>query len=170
MKLSKKTRKVILLSVISIVILAVLCLGIYQIAWQATIRSRYVRYDDCTQELNMLADFLQNKYPEEETRPEYLRVAGNKMLLDPDSGYVNIPDEVSRAITAIAEKGFVSEKTEWYVIMFIEERIQFEVTSGAYALVFSPEGEPTYLHSPTEDFPILVEHIEGSWYHITRTG
>lgn len=169
MKLSKKARKIILISLSAVIILAILCQGIYQIVWQTTIRSRYVRYEDCALELNMLAGFLQDKYPDEETRPEYLRVAGEKMLLDPESGYINLPDEVSRSITSIAEKGFVSDKTEWYVIMFIEDRIQFEVTSGAYALVFSPEGEPTYLHSPTEDFHILVEHIEGSWYHITRT-
>ena len=168
MKLTKTTKRIILIALVAAVLITILCVGISMLRKQKKLTEHYVDYDACSHDLNMVVEFLQTKYPDQKDRPAYLRVTGNNGLLNPHSGKVPLPDAVSLHIQNIAEKGFVSEKTEWCMITFDGERIQFETVAGIYALVYSPEGKPTYLHQAEEGYAIRVEHIEGHWYHVTR--
>ena len=170
MKLSKKTVMIIAIVIVAALVIASCTYFGIQIAKRMRMRALYADYKACSEELNILKDFLLQIYPEDKPQPVYLRVAGSKKLLDPQNGYVNLPDEMSRLIGVLDEKCFTSEHNALYVITFHGSRIQFDSENGGYALVYSPEGSPKYLREEYEDFPIYVEHIEGDWYHVSRLG
>lgn len=170
MKLSKQTIRILIFLFIAVLLFSIGTYFVIQIVRNARMRTLYAKYDACSEELNLVIDFLQHKYPDHKKQPVYLRVAGGKMLLDPQNGFIDIPDEVSRLLTVLDEKCFVHEAAKLYVITFYGSRIQFDIQNGAYALVYSPEGEPEFLHQANEGFPIKVAHIEGDWYHVSRVG
>ncbi len=170
MKLSKKTKKIILFALIAAVLISAGTFGGIHIAKDLKMRSLYADYDTCSEELDMIIEFLQHQYPNEKKQPVYLRVAGGKMLLDPNKGFLNLPDEIGRILRMLDEVCFASEDAKLCMITFHGSRIQFDIENGAYALVYSPDGEPTYLHETNEGFPIKVRHIEGDWYHVSRVG
>lgn len=170
MKLSRKTVMIILIAIVAALVIASCTYFGIQIAKRMKMRSLYADFHACSEELTIVKDFLLQIYPEDQQQPAYLRVAGGKKLLDPQNGYVKLPDEMSRLISLLNEECFVSENAKMYVITFHGSRIQFDSENGAYALVYAPEGEPTFLHEEYERFPIHVEHIEGDWYHVSRIG
>lgn len=170
MKMTKRTKRIILIALVAAITISsgIFC-GI-QIAKESRIRSLYAKYDACSEELNLLIEFLQHKYSDEKSRPDFLRIAGGKKLLDPKTGFVNIPDEISRILTVLEEECFVRENVKMNVITFHGSRIQINSENGVYAIVYSPDGVPAYLHEAGEDFPIKIKHIEGYWYHVSRIG
>ena len=131
------------------------------------IRENYVEYSACYEDLNSLVEFFNRRYPDEASRPRRLLVA-NGDLVDTSGKPISIPQVMKISIKNILDKGFVSENFRWRMITFQVGRIQFDTNDGNYALVYSPEGEPTFLHQEGEDYDILVEHIEGPWYHVMR--
>ena len=170
MKLSKKVIMIILIAIVAALVIGSCTYFGIQLAKKKRMESLYANYDACVEELNIFIGFLEQRYPKDKPQPIYLRVAGGKMLLDPQNGYVNLPDEVSRLLTELDQKCFVSKDAPMFAITFHGSRIQFNSENGAYALVYSPEGKPDYLREEYEGFPIYVEHIEGPWYHVSRIG
>lgn len=170
MKLSQTKRLILLIAIIVVVGAGLICFNLAQSRQNQQLQANYVQFDACSEDLNMLVDFLLAVYPDEESRPAYLVVAAGKGLLEPDFGPLNLPDAVTVHVQNIASRGFVSEQSQWCLITFDGNRIQFETTAGVYALVYSPDGAPTYLHQSSEDFPVLVEEIADHWYHVTRNG
>lgn len=168
MKLSKKTKMIILIALVAALTIGACTFCGIRIARNARIRSLYANYEDFSTELTVLIDFLKIQYPANKNQPTYLRVADGKALIDPQSGFVRLPDEISQLLTVLHRGCFTNENAKMYVITFHGSRIQFDIENGSYALVYSPDGEPEYLHQQGEDFPILVKHIEGDWYHVSR--
>lgn len=172
----RKTRKILIISITAALLITLTSVGIVHIhnrnvrLEQQALRAHYADFNTCRADLEVLVDFLMQVYPEPENRPIYLRVVNGKRLLDPDYGDLNLPDGVSMAVVSIYQKCFHSEKTDWCAITFRGQRIQFDTIGGNYALVYSPGGAPTYLQEEGEGYPILVEQIEGDWYHVTRNG
>lgn len=170
MKLSKKTITVIIIVLaVALAVSSCVYFGI-QMARNRRVQALYANYEACSFELEVMVTFLEQKFSDEENQPPFLRVVGGKKLFNPQSGFVNIPDEISQTITVLDQECFVSEDAKLHAITFYGKRIQFNSQNGAYALVYSPEGEPDFLREPTENFRIKVKHIEGDWYHVARVG
>lgn len=170
MKLSKKTKTIILIAVIAALLIGA---GTYcgiLLAKKSNASALYANYEDFSQELTVLVDFLKIQYPADKHQPAYLRVADGKQLLNPGVGFVRIPNEISQVIGVLSRGCFVNENAKLYAISFYGTRIQFDIENGAYALVYSPDGAPDFLHKEGELFPIHVEHIEDDWYHVSRVG
>lgn len=168
-----KNEKILVIALVSVLVIAITCVTIVCVHNHnekkklEAIRSNYARYDACSEDLNSLVYYLCLLYPDVEKRPDYLMVASDDLYLA-GGEKVMMSKELNKSVDTIAKKGFVSGKAQWRLISFNGNRIQFDVSDGNYALVYSPDGEPTYLHSETDDFEILVEHIEGHWYHVAR--
>ena len=92
----------------------------------------------------------------------------NGRLYDPEKGYLDISEALSTAIVKIGRDGFVCKDAVWDVIRFKDGRIQFDIENGAYALIYSLDGKPTYIHKPDEDNRIYVRGIEDRWYHVSK--
>ena len=151
-----------------LIVVGIVCFRKYQEKRQIEyIRENYVEYSACYEDLNSLVEFFNRRYPDEVSRPRRLLVA-NGDLVDTSGRPISIPQVMKISIKNILDKGFVSENFRWRMITFQVGRIQFDTNDGNYALVYSPEGEPTFLHQEGEDYDILVEHIEGPWYHVMR--
>ncbi len=131
------------------------------------LRSNFVDYNAFREDLNALAEFLQTTYEDEATRPSFLLVAGSD-LVDTTGKPIMLPQKMKSAVKNISQNCFSLTHYRWRMVSFFDDRIQFDSNDGNYALIFSPEGEPTFLHQEGEDYDILVEHIEGPWYHVMR--
>lgn len=167
MKLKSKITKIILI-ILAVAVLIPCCYFGGRVAYaHITARQRFVQFEACAEDLHILVDFLEMKYGKPEHRPDFLTVANGRNLYDRRIGYITSAD-MSYSIRNISEGGFPDEDNYWNLIRFDGTRIQFETVNGDYALVYSPDGEPQYLHSEDENIRILVEHIEGSWYHVSK--
>lgn len=131
------------------------------------LRTHFVNYEACSTDLNALVNYLILMYPDTEKRPEYLLVASGD-LVDSSGTPIMMPKKLNDSVKNIAKNGFFSNMFKWRLVAFDGNRIQFDTNDGNYALVYAPDGQPTYLHEADDDFDILVEHIEGHWYHVLR--
>lgn len=168
MNLSKKTKIIIIVALAAVLVIGACTFFGIRMTQDAKSRSHYANYDDFSKELTVLVEFLQIQYPEHKHQPTYLRVADGKELLEPNVGFVRIPEEIRQILTVLSRGCFTSEKAKLFAISFHGSRIQFDTENGAYALVYSPEGKPEYLHSEGENIAIRVERINENWYHVTR--
>ena len=125
-----------------------------------------MEFDDCREELNLLVEYLEDY--RKEAAPTYLSVASGGRLHHFSVGYLPISEQLQHAILTIQQEGFVCKDGALDIIRFKENRIQFDIPNGAYALVYAPDGRPDYLHKPNESFRILVRRIEGDWYHVSQ--
>lgn len=151
--------------VVALVLLLLLALPFALFSY-AGITRYYVEFDDCREELNLLVEYLEDY--RKEAAPTYLSVASDGRLHHFSVGYLPISEQLQQAIQRIQQEGFVCKDGALDIIRFKENRIQFDIPNGVYALVYSPDGRPTYLHKSDETYPILVRRIEGPWYHISR--
>ena len=132
----------------------------------AGITRYYAEFDSCRDELAMLVEYLENY--QETNSPTYLSVSSGGKLHHFGVGYLPISGQLQQAIQTIQQDGFICKDGALDAIRFKENRIQFDIPNGTYALVYSPDGRPKYLHAPDETDTILVRHIEGPWYHVSR--
>ncbi len=153
------------------IVFVVLCLllvftSIPVILFRYTEVTRYdVEFNACAEELGFLVQYLQENH----CGYAWLSVDNSRQTLYcPEHGYLNIPTQLQNALSVISIRGFVCKDAQWETIRFQDGRIQLDTVNGQYALVFSPDGKPRYLHEQDEARRILVRHIENDWYHVSN--
>ena len=88
-------------------------------------------------------------------------------LHDFKKGYLNCPENVAKALETIGHHAF-PQGAGFETISVDGNRIDFNIMNDSYALVYSPDGPPTYLHRPDEAFGILWLPLGSGWYHVAR--
>ncbi len=115
-------------------------------------------------------DFVVSKYSEEvEKRFIVSSDEGHRsQLFDPDlKCYVDMPGDVLAAMKNIRAHGFPDKDSNLDTVSINGNSVRFGIENGHYALVYSPDGKPTWLNSPDEDIKIKVKRIGNGWYHVT---
>jgi len=126
-------------------------------------------FDDFAEEFQTVADYV---LLESCGKSGYYDVSrtenGDKTLYDPKTKrYLDLPAEVSASLDRIDSKEAFPDKGSYLdLIYFYEHRVDFRKEGGSYKLVYSPEGKPTYWHSPDDGKTILVKTIGNGWYHV----
>lgn len=126
-------------------------------------------FDDFAEEFQTVADYVLS---ESSGKTGYYDVSrtesGDKTLYDPETKcYLDLPAEVSASLDRIDSKeAFPNKDSDLDLIYFSGQCVRFKKEGGCYALVYSPEGKPTYWHSPNDGKTILVKTIGNGWYHV----
>lgn len=82
--------------------------------------------------------------------------------------YLTLPDDVALSLDRISKKGFPNKDSNLDVIRIHEGRISFCIVNGNYALVYSPDKKPSWLHAPNENIGVEVKKIQDGWYHVVE--
>lgn len=146
----------------------VIRLGEYRSAWSFS--AKYEQYAD---EFNLVKDYIADKYPDEDDKWVSLSYNAEKgtRIFDPDiMDYLTLPDDVASALDTIYKNGFPRQNFGLDVIRIHKEIISFRGEQGRYALVFSPDKKPTWIHPPHKRSRVEVKKIEDGWYHVVNRG
>lgn len=126
-------------------------------------------FDDFAKEFQTVADYVLSEYSGKSGYCDVSRTEnGEKTLYDSKTKrYLNLPAEVSAALDRIDSKEVFPNKDSCLdLIYFSGQCVRFKKEGGCYALVYAPEGKPTYWHSPDDGKTILVKTIGSGWYHV----
>ena len=114
-------------------------------------------------------DYVSEQYSEDYGKWFFVSITDEQgsTLYDPDTNNtVELPDEVRKSLENIDDFGFPDKDANLYTIRVHGERVTFAIEAGNYALVYSPNEKPTWLHSPDEDNDVKVRKIGDGWYHV----
>ena len=128
-------------------------------------------YDKFANEFNVVKDYIASEFPAEEDK--WLSLSKNNIgeitLYDPDTGnYLVIPENIVSALSSLRNNAFPDKDSNLDTIRIQDERISFCISSGEYALVYSPNAKPKWVNSPNEDSKVKVKTIQDGWYHVTK--
>ena len=122
-----------------------------------------VEYEEYSADLDLVRDFVLTQCPDDTPRRfDVIRNAPNGLEL---SG-TGLPDDVQAAFENIVRNAFPHKDAPLDSISVHNGRVSFDTFNGLYALVYSPDKEPTYVNSPDENEEIRVKSIGDGWYHV----
>lgn len=125
-------------------------------------------FDNYRDDFVIVKDYIMSVYPNEDKK--LLEISGikEKKLYDYDTKtYLNVPEEVLVSLNRICREGCPDKDTNLDTIRIRGDRISFEdLTNGRYALVYSPNEKPRWIHSPDENVKVKVKKIKSGWYHV----
>ena len=88
-------------------------------------------------------------------------------LYDNNAGkYLECPENVRNALEIISQRAFSHKDSQFEKIYCDAEMVTFDIVSGPYKLVYSPEKAPTTQTGSSSDI-VLCKKIKDGWYHIT---
>ena len=88
-------------------------------------------------------------------------------LYDDKAGsYLECPENVRNALKIISQQAFAYKDSQFEYIYCDADEVGFEIISGPYRLVYSPEKEPTVRTNSDSDI-VLCRKIKDGWYHVT---
>ena len=137
----------------------------YNYTWQY--EANYTSYAD---NFNAVAKYIQSQYPDETDKYLVISYSADygRRLYDPDTSTdIQLPSNVQSSLNTICYDAFPNPNGHPDVIRVHGNRISFCIPNGQYALVFSPDGKPTWVNSPEENCNVKVKSIGGDWYHVT---
>ena len=163
-----KNKKILVLIIVLIVF------GVASIAFRFAMYNSFTwkwtaNFNDYSFQFNKVKEYISSEYTNESDK--YLIIVTNKcekiMLFDPDTKeYLDLPDEIEEALELIDNKAFCHKDSDFNKIRMHNDRISFCISSGQYAVVYSPSQRPTWVNSPTEDNKVGVKAIGDGWYHV----
>lgn len=165
MKSKKNARTLSGVLVVSLVCaMLVACYKQYQERWEDS--ADYERY---ASEFKQIAVFLLEQYSNarEKWFGASIQDADGRGIYDSDiNDLIECPAEVKVALNTICDFGFPSYTSVLEAIRIYNGNVYFCITSGKYALVYSPSDAPEWYNENVEDKEIHRRKIEDHWYHI----
>ncbi len=125
-------------------------------------------YKDYASEFNTVKDYVLKNYPSDEGRSlsvtSTLNEHGRTLYEYETKEYAELPEKVKSALDTIAEKAFLQNASVEDIWVY-GNRVDFCTIKG-YRLVYSPDGKPTWLHTPDDGEEFRVKRIKDGWYHV----
>ena len=117
-----------------------------------------------------MKDYVAENYPSEEERwldvTSALNEHGRTLYEYDTKVYAELPTEVQAALDTIEENAF-SSHAYLNTIRIRGNRVDF-CTQVGYALVYSPDEKPTWMHIANDPTNIRVKKIGDGWYHVKK--
>lgn len=128
-------------------------------------------YENFANDFDLVKNYITAVFPNESDK--WLSVSndgnGEVTLFDPETkSYLILPSDVVSSLTSIRNNAFPDKDSSFDTIRIHENRISFCISSGEYALVYSPDQKPTWVNSPSENSKVTVKSIQDGWYHVTK--
>lgn len=128
-------------------------------------------YESYADDFNNVKDYIASTYPQ--TTDINLSISVKKgenvKVYDIDAKkYVEVPESIAESLINIDRYAFTDKEAYFYMIRIQKNRISFCISSGQYALVYSPDKKPTWVNVPEEDVDVKVKKIEKGWYHVVK--
>lgn len=126
-------------------------------------------FDDFAEEFQTVADYVLLESSGKSGYYDVSRTENEKKTLydSKTKQYLDLPAEVVTALDRIDSKdAFPNKDSCLDLIYFSGQCVRFKKEGGSYALVYAPEGKPTYWHSPDDGETVLVKTIGNGWYHV----
>lgn len=165
----KLTNIKILIAVFAILISV--CIGsvwyIFNETFKWSMAAEYNGYEDA---FSIVKDFIAEQYPDEEDKivwVEYDKASDENYLRDFDTHYVlECSSDVKEALKILQEGAFRYTNSLSH-IRINGDRIAFCIEAGYYAVVYSPDKEPTVVSGiETKEEEVYVKEAEEDWYHV----
>lgn len=163
--------KKILIPIIILIVFGIISISVPFAMYNAFTWKWTADFNGYSNQFNLVKDYISSEFPNESDK--YLVVVTNKgektMLFDPNTKkYLSMPDEIGKALDLIDDEAFRHKDSNFYSIRIHNDRISFCISSGQYALVYSPSERPTWVNSHTEDNKARVRSIGDGWYHVVK--
>lgn len=134
----------------------------YVLTWKAM-----ADYEICSEEFIVVKDYVLEQYPNAVNKG--LEVTTGPALYDYERGaYLDCPQEVVEALDKIDEYAFTDKDGKFETIRINGTRVSFCIANGNYALVYSPDENPSWINVSTEDKSVVVKKIGNGWYHVAE--
>lgn len=128
-------------------------------------------YKEFADDFNLVKNYITSEFPNEEDKCLYVSNNGSDeiTLFDPRAeNYLVLSEKIASSLTSLYSSAFPDKDSNFDTIRIQGERISFCISSGEYALVYSPNKKPTWVNSPIENSKVKVKPIQDGWYHVTK--
>lgn len=128
-------------------------------------------YKNFADDFNLVKNYVTAEFPDESDKWLSVSNRGSEgiTLFDPElESYLVLPDDVAASLASIRSGAFPDKDSNFDTIRINEGRISFCISSGEYALVYSPDKKPMWVNSSSEDTKVKVKAIQDGWYHVTK--
>lgn len=132
-------------------------------------------YEQYADDFNLVKDYITAEYIDKSDNHILITVQrhnGEKIgLYDTvTQKHLSIPDDVLLSVDVIARNGFPYDAS-WAYIKFCDGNVLFGVDARGCALVYSPEGNTTWIdlfYKTPNVRRVRVKEIEDGWYHVVK--
>ena len=128
-------------------------------------------YQNFANDFNVVKNFVAAEFPNESDI--WLSISNNGdgdiKIYDPEAkNYIILPSNVASSLASIYYNAFPDKDSNFDTIRIHGNRISFCISSGEYALVYSPDTKPSWVNSPGENSKVKIKSIQDGWYHVTK--
>ncbi len=121
-------------------------------------------YEEFADDFNKVKDYIAETYSNKSDK--WVSISSKGIFNPETKSYLILPDDVAASLEVIRKGAFPDKDSDLDVIRIHEGRISFCISSGVYALVYSPEQKPKWVNSPNEEERVKVKSLGDGWYHV----
>ena len=158
---------------ISVILIVVICiqLGILLKVNNNHIWKHSANFKEYADDFTMVKDYVEEQFGDEDYKRLSVSINEKKEIRLYDAGtneYLQLPTDILSSLELIRKHGFPDKDSNFDTLKIQGDRISFCIENGQYALVFSPNGRPSWVNTPTEDSAVRVRSIGDGWYHVRK--